>query len=380
MRTRRSSRELFGLWMVGSWRNLEGHLEQRSEHGVMMNNPAKVEVEPKTAVYTPPPFLDDAIKAVPLVSARKLPGRIGYLTNYSFHIWYQIVIEILKRRAAQYGAEMLVQDARKSVENQINQAREMLPQVDALLLTPAATSGLEPVLEMAAQAGKPVVIEANPVEGMKTLVAICDYDAGFELGFWVGHNVTAANGPLRILDVGLPALRPCLLRSEGFVDGVKTVQADAVVAASINGEATPEVAHRVALETLRKTGDVDVIFAMDDETGQGAYEGYLEAGFDPERIVIAGFGLAGDHEKEWLMRREALKVSAAMFPEYVGLRCVDNLIKCCDGQATPLRDVIPTVAATPSVLEKLYPKRGNAWTPDFAAMAALSGKSECTRV
>ena len=100
-----------------------------------MDNPVKVETEPETALYTPPPFLDEALAMVPLVSAARRPARIGYLTNYSFHIWYQIVIEVLKRRGVQYGSELLVQDAGKSVENQINQAREMLPRVDALLLT-----------------------------------------------------------------------------------------------------------------------------------------------------------------------------------------------------------------------------------------------------
>jgi hypothetical protein len=80
------------------------------------------------------------------------------------------------------------------------------------------------------------------------------------------------------------------------------------------------------------------------------------------------------------MRREALKVSAAMFPEYVGLRCIDNLVRAFDGQSTPLRDVTPTVAATPEVLERLYPKRSGAWTPDFEAIAALPAKGDCTRV
>lgn len=345
-----------------------------------MDNSVKGKTEPKTTSYVPPPFLDEALVAVPLVSATRRPERIGYLTNYRFHIWYQIIIEILKRRGSQYGCEILVEDAGQSVVNQIEQAREMLPKVDALLLTPAATSGLELVLKMAADAGKPVIVEANPVNGMSTLVAICDYDAGFDLGVWVGQNVTIQDHALRILDVGLPSLRPCLLRSEGFVDGVRSIQPDAVVVASINGEAIPEVAHQVALKALRNAGDVDVIFAMDDETGQGAYEGYVEAGLNPETVVIAGFGLAGDHEKDWLMSREALKVSAAMFPEYVGLRCIDNLIRCYDNQPTPPRDVIPTVAATPELLEKLYPKKGNAWTPDFAAIAALPAKSECTRV
>jgi len=339
------------------------------------------ENQPATAVYVPPPLLDEAIAAVPLVAAVKRPKRIGFLTNYGFHIWYQIVIEIVKRRGAQYGAEILIEDAGMSVENQIDQARSMLDQVHALLLTPAGTSGLEPVIEIAEKAGKPVIVEANPVEGMRTLVAICDYDAGYDVGLWVGNNVKKVNGePIRILDVGLPWLRPCLLRSEGFVDGVRSVQPDAEVVASVNGEATPGVARRVAREALRGTGDVDVIFAMDDETGQGAYEGYVEAGFDPAGVVVAGFGLAGNHEKDWLLRREALKVSAAMFPELVGLRCIDNIVKAYDGQPTPKRDVIPTVAATPELLVKLYPKKEGAWTPDFEAIAALPAKSDCTRI
>ena len=143
----------------------------------------------------------------------------------------------MKRRGAQYGIELDIVDAGLSVENQITQAREMVGRVDAIVLTPANTTGLEEVLKIAADAGVPVVVEANPVEGMATMVAICDYDAGFDLGVWVGDNVKNADGsPLRILDVGLPWLRPCLLRSEGFVDGVRTIQPDAVVTASINGK------------------------------------------------------------------------------------------------------------------------------------------------
>lgn len=339
------------------------------------------ENHPETTAYNPPPFLDEAIQAIALVEAEKKPKKIGYLTNYSFHIWYQIIIEILQRRGAQYGAEIVVKDANLSVENQIEQAREMIENVDVLILTPAATSGLEEILEIAEKAGKQVVIEANPVEGMATMVAICDYDAGYDLGVWVGENVkNEDNSPLRILDVGLPTLRPCLLRSEGFADGVRSVQPEAIVAASINGEATPSIACEVAFETLQKTGDIDVIFAMDDETGQGAYQGYLKAGFDPNTVTIAGFGLAGEHEKDWLMKREALKVSAAMFPELVGLRCLDAAVKLYDGQAVAVRDVIPTIPMTAEMLEKYYPKKNGVWTPDFEAIAAIPAQSDCTKV
>lgn len=329
--------------------------------------------------YDPPPGLDAAIYAVPLVEAARKPKRVGYLTNYSFHIWYQIVIEVLIRRGAQYGVELDVVEAGLSVENQIAQAREMVGRVDAIILTPANTTGLEEILKIAADAGKPVVVEANPVEGMSTMVAICDYDAGFDLGVWVGKNVRK-DGPLRILDVGLPWLRPCLLRSEGFVEGVRSIQSDAIVVASINGEATPSIAKEIARDTLTEKGDVDVIFAMDDETAQGAFMGYLDAGFDADTVTVAGFGLSGTHEKDWMMRREALKVSQGMFPEYVGLRCMDGVIKMFDGQSVPVRDITPTVSLTAENLEKFYPKKGGVWTPDFAAIAALPTTADCTKV
>ncbi len=99
-----------------------------------------------------------------------------------------------------------------------------------------------------------------------------------------------------------------------------------------------------------------------------------------ESAAIAGFGLAGEHEKDWLMRGEALKVSAAMFPEYVGLRCIDDVIKLYDGQSVPARDIIPALPMTAEMLEKFYPKRDGVWTPDFEAIAALSVKSDCTKV
>ena len=347
----------------------------------MSQNAVSEESESLVTEYNPPPQLDAAICAVPMVKAIKTPKKIGYLTNYSFHIWYQIVIEILKRRGGQYGAEIIFKDADLSVENQIVQAREMLREVDALILTPAATTGLGEILQMARKAGKPVLIEANPVDGMTTMVAICDYDAGYDLGVWTGKNVKNADGsPLRILDVGLPTLRPCLLRSEGFAKGVKSIQPEAVVVASINGEATPPIARRAALDALRKIGDVDVIFAMDDETGQGAFQGYCDAGFDPETVMIAGFGLAGEHEKDWLMRGKALKVSQAMFPEYVGLRCIDGVIKLFNGETVPVRDVIPTIPMTAARLEKFYPKIDGVWTPNFAAIAAILVKGDCTKV
>jgi ribose transport system substrate-binding protein len=332
------------------------------------------------AVYTPPPLLDKALADLPLVAVgAAAPRRIGYLTNYSFHIWYQILIEIIRRRAAQYGATLIVRDAELSVERQVQQARELINEVDALILTPAATEGPGSIIEMGADHNLPVVVEANPVAGMKTLVAICDYDAGYALGEWVGHNVRrVSGGSLRVLDMGLPTLRPCLLRSEGFIAGLQSVQPDAAFVARLNGEGSKIIAQRVAAPVLAQQ-EVDVIFAMDDETGQGALEAYLAAAHDPERVTLATFGLAGNHEKDLLTAGGPLKVGAAMFPEYVAVRCVDGVMRLHRGDNVSRRDVIPAIPVTADLLSKYYSKIGGVWTPDLLAIAALPAANSCTR-
>ena len=69
-----------------------------------------------------------------------------------------------------------------------------------------------------------------------------------------------------------------------------------------------------------------------------------------------------------------------MFPEYVGLRCMDGVMRLFDGQRVPVRDVTPTVSMTADNLEKYYPKKDGVWTPDFAAIAAIPTKGDCTKV
>jgi ribose transport system substrate-binding protein len=334
------------------------------------------------AVYTPPPGLDAALDQLPLVEiGGGAPKRIGYLTNYSFHIWYQILIEIIRRRAAQYGATVTVLDAELSVARQVEQAKQLFSEVDALILTPAATEGLESIVAYGADREIPVVVEANPVKRMKTLVAICDYDAGFALGMWVGQHIRSGQA-LKVLDMGLPTLRPCLLRSEGFIDGLQSIQPDAAFVKRLNGEGSKIIAKRVAAPVFAASevgGQVDVIFAMDDETGQGALEAYLEAGGDPNRITLATFGLAGNSEKDLLTAGGPLKVGAAMFPEYVAARCVDNVMRIHAGIEVNRRDVIPAIPVTADNLPQYYPKIDGVWTPDLKAVASLLTSVSCTQ-
>jgi ribose transport system substrate-binding protein len=178
--------------------------------------------------------------------------------------------------------------------------------------------------------------------------------------------------------MGLPTLRPCLLRSEGFIDGLQSIQPAAAFVARLNGEGSKIIAKRVAAPVFAKQ-EVDVIFAMDDETGQGALEAYVDTGHDLGRIALATFGLAGNNEKDLLTTGGPLKVGAAMFPEYVAVRCVDSVMQLHRRDDVKRRDVIPAIPVTAELLPKYYPKIDGVWTPDLQAVAALPGKASCTR-
>ncbi|MEP2117181.1 sugar ABC transporter substrate-binding protein, partial [Bauldia litoralis] len=116
-----------------------------------------------------------AVMAAPAI-AQDTPKRIGYVVNYATHEWYQNVIKGMKDHGAELGITVEVKDANLDVAKQVSAAEDFIAQgVDVLILTPVNEEGVVPLLRRAKAAGMPVVLEGNPVKGMTTMVAICDY-------------------------------------------------------------------------------------------------------------------------------------------------------------------------------------------------------------
>ena len=73
-----------------------------------------------------------------------------------------------------------MQDANLDVAKQVAAAEDFIAKgVDVLIITPVNEEGVVPLLRQAKAANIPVVLEGNPVKGMTTMVAICDYDTGY---------------------------------------------------------------------------------------------------------------------------------------------------------------------------------------------------------
>jgi len=313
----------------------------------------------------------------------EVPTHLGYVKNFSFHVWYHVVERYLRLRAAQYGIpQCTVLDAELDLQTQLQALDSLIRQgADALVVTPVPGPGTGDIIRRTQKAGIPTIIEANPVPGMSTLVAICDYDAGWKTGAWMGRYLSSRSITRAVvLDIAYPSLRPCLLRSEGFLDGLKSIIPDTILKERVNGEARVEKAKMLTEEVLTAHEDVNVVFGMDDESIQGALQGVLTLGKTSEDVALAGFGLAGDADKEELLARGHLKTSLAMFPEWVGVRCVDQAVRLFNGTAVSFHDVAPTVPVTPDTLHTYYNRAGKAWTPDFSSINAIQREEQCSRV
>jgi ribose transport system substrate-binding protein len=312
----------------------------------------------------------------------RVPRRIGYVVNFSFHIWYKLVVAYMNGRAAQYGmAGVTVRDANQSLATELGEMDALISSgVDALVVTPVPAAGVEAIVEKAARAKIPLVIEANPVPGMSTLVAICDYDAGVKSGRWAGEDMKR-RGIMKgsLLDISFPVLRPCLLRSEGFLDGLRSVLPESVLVERVNGEARVDVAQDLTAKCLSRHPEVNVIFGIDDESIHGGSEAIHGLNLEKSRFTLVGFGLAGDEEKERLHAGGLLKASLAMFPEWVGMRCIDQAVRLFNGVPVRTHDVVPTVPVAADHIERYFSRNAVGWAPRFDVIGSIPVEDRCAR-
>ena len=312
----------------------------------------------------------------------RIPHHLGYIVNFSFHVWYRVVQHYIGLRAGEHGIpEITILDARLDLSTQLGALDTLIDRgVDALIVTPVPGPGTEEIIEKTRAAHIPTVIEANPVRGMSTLVAICDYDAGWKAGQWAGRHLNSQNITRAVvLDLAYPALRPCILRSEGFFEGLRSIVPDTVLKERVNGEARVETARTVARNVLAQHPDINVVFGMDDESIQGALQAVDMLGRGEAEPLLVGFGLAGDADKDLLMKESCLKASLAMFPEWVGIRCVDQAVSLFNGSPVHLHDVAPTIPLTGSTLPTYYRKADDGWVPVFEAINAIEREERCRR-
>jgi ABC-type sugar transport system substrate-binding protein len=304
----------------------------------------------------------------------EIPESIGHVTNYLVHEWYQNETKGEQARADDWGIEFSINDANLDLPTSLAAVDDYLAQgVSVIVFTPVNEEASGPTIEAARESGAIVICEGSPTAGCNTLVSIDDYTAGYQVGVWAGNYVAEnMDGVAKILDVGLPALSTTVARSNGFVDGIKSVLPDAEVVQSVDGNGLKDVAVTVSADALTANPDINIIFGINDDSALGGLQAYEAAGLDTSKVLVVGFGCEGVACKNALLEGGPYKVSAAMFPEYQGRLLIDAAIAAYNGVELPEHLVAPSLPMTAEILADYYTQNEDgSFSPNFETIGAI---------
>ncbi|MDR3493509.1 MAG: sugar ABC transporter substrate-binding protein [Ancalomicrobiaceae bacterium] len=311
--------------------------------------------------------------------AANMPKKIGYVTNYATHEWYQNVIKGMKAHAKELGIEVEVQDANLDIAKQVSAAEDFIAKgVDVLILTPVNEEGVVPLLRRAKAAKIPVVLEGNPVKGMTTLVAICDYDTGYFAGVEAGkYAKQKLAGVAKVMNVGLPLLSATVLRSKGFMDGIRTEIPSATLVHDLDGGGNPDRALEVSAAALAKNADINIIYGINDSSALGGLQAWKAAGKSQDNLLTVGTGGEGLAFINAIEKEPSYRIEAAMFPEKEGFTTIDAAVKVFNGEPVPEHIVSPTAPIIGDSWKTYYSYDGTTRSIKWDAVNALKPPAKC---
>ncbi|MGD0173512.1 MAG: substrate-binding domain-containing protein [Anaerolineales bacterium] len=237
----------------------------------------------------------------------------------------------------------------------------LVDQVDVLIATSVNPYYDGLLIDRASKKKIPIIAESIEMPNQLTSVAVNNYQAGVDLGHWVGQHL-AEQGLEKVYLLDLTFHQPNTQnRSRGFIDGLKgTCQSEVVL--SINAQSRYAMAYQLAYDALTVYPHINLIFAINDTTAKGAIKACRDLNIDPDHMNVITFGLEGDTFKNELLKEDTYcKVGLAMFPEIVSFTCVEAAIAAFNHKPLPEKYVTPHVVLTAKTLTDYYSRTSDGW-------------------
>lgn len=252
-----------------------------------------------------------------------------------------------------------------------NQRSEVLlvDQVDVLIGTSVNSYYDRIMVDKARKKDIPIIAESIEMPDQLTIVAVDNYQAGYDLGCWAGNYLNQSRiEKAFILD--LTFSKPNTQeRSRGFVDGLDQVHPSNEVTLSIDAQSRYIAAYQLARDALTVHPQINLIFAINDITAWGAINACRDLKISAEKMTVITFGLEGDTLINELMAPDSFcKAGLAMFPEIVSLTCLESAICAFNREPQPEKYTTPHVVLTRDTLPTYYVHTASGWELDLKAV------------
>jgi ribose transport system substrate-binding protein len=275
----------------------------------------------------------------------KSKGTIGVSLLTLDNPFFKVIGDNITAEGKRRGYETIVVSGDKDVAKQGNQIKDFIvKKVSAIVLSPCDSKSIIPVIQEANAAGIPVFAVDIPCNepGVKivTQIATDNYGGGKEAGQAMIEALGEAGGKIAVLH--FKQAESCLLRVKGFREVIDAHNASGkakiTIATELESGGAKDVGYKAAEDALQAHPDLRGIFAINDPAALGARGALEKAG--KTQVLIVGFD--GQPEGKQAIKDGKIYADPIQFPDKMGVRIVDAIVRHSKGETLPPQMLIPT--------------------------------------
>ena len=269
--------------------------------------------------------------------------KFGYTCMDGTNPFFVTIQDKINELVEANGDELIVTDPGNDVTKQISQVEDMLSQkLDGLFMNPVDAQGIIPALDLAKEAGVPMVGFDTEVGDMSYLVSYTGSD-NYNAGKVVGEDLVkkAPNGG-KIIVLDSPTMQSVVDRTNGFMDAIKDHGFEVVAQQDAKGNL--QIAMGIAEDLLQSNPDVVAIFGGNDPTALGALAAANAAGI--KDCMIYGVDGSPDIKSELASGESLIEGSGAQSPVSIAEQAVKIMYDYVEGKQVDERYPVETFLIT----------------------------------
>ena len=195
--------------------------------------------------------------------------------------------EALEAKAAELDVKLIVTDAERSAEKQIQQVESFIAQrVDAIILNPCEVQASSPAVDKAVQAGIPIVNVNSETRSAPTAFVGSRDEESAEIA--INYIAQRLNGQGQIVMItGYPGQAAEIKRTEGARTALKAYPDLKLVAEQTANWSREEGMALMENWLQAYRGRIDAVFAQNDEMGLGALNALQSAGVKDQIALVS---------------------------------------------------------------------------------------------
>lgn len=241
-----------------------------------------------------------------------------------------------EEEAENEGVELVTSDAQDDPSKQLSDIEDLIQQdVDVLLINPVDSEAITSAVELANDADIPVVTVDRDAEGGNVVTHIAsDNVAGGEIAAEYIVNQIGEEGEVVELE-GISGSSTTRERGEGFYNVMDELD-DIEVVASQSADFDRTEGLSVMENIIESQGEIDALFAHNDEMALGAVEALDGHGLLDD-VVVVGFDATDDAVEA--VENGKMDATIAQQPDLIGEASIEAAVQIINGE--DLDDYIP---------------------------------------